>query len=89
MRRLSTLILALMLLLGQATLLAHEYDFAMHKGGDHCSVCLHATPLAGAAAGNATFDIAFISGTTRFGVAEERVSGVAIHIYHARAPPSL
>lgn len=38
-------------LLGQATLLLHDTDFAAHANGNHCDICLQAQSL-----GHATLD---------------------------------
>lgn len=87
MRRTSSLILALLLLLGQATLLAHEYDFAIHKDGASCSICLHATPLTDAAVGAFSFEIPHADNTAEFLPVLLQLTSTTNSFYRARAPP--
>ena len=87
MRRLSSLVLALVLLLGQAALLAHEYDFAAHKDGSSCSICLHATPLTDAAVGSFSLELPSVDGATDFQPIELQQTSTANNRYCARAPP--
>lgn len=88
MRRLSSLVLALALLLGQATLLAHEYDFAIHKDGASCSVCLHASPLTHAAVGGVLFTLPCATNAVVFQPIERQLTSVVDTLYNARAPPA-
>lgn len=87
MWRLSGLVLVLVLLLGQATLLAHEYDFAAHTGAD-CSVCLHATPLSDAAAGLFSVELPLADNTATFHPLTRRPLLIITSFYRARAPPA-
>ena len=88
MRRLSSLVLALLLLLGQATLLAHEYDFAVHKDGSSCSVCLHTTPLTHAAVGTFSLLLPRADSSAEFHPIERPLTLIADNSYRARAPPA-
>ncbi|MDZ4262116.1 MAG: hypothetical protein U1B30_07270 [Pseudomonadota bacterium] len=87
MRRLSSLVLALVLLLGQATLLAHEYDFAIHKDGADCSICLHATPLSNAAVGTLLFYFPPADNSAELHPIESQLTLITNSLYRARAPP--
>lgn len=87
MQRLSSLVLALALLLGQATLLVHEYDFSAHKEGAGCSVCLHGTPLASVAVGTFSFALLRVDKVTLFQPVTWLQASIASDFYSARAPP--
>jgi len=91
MRQTFSLVLALFLLLGQATLLAHEYDFAahkaVHKDGADCSICLHVTPLTDAAVGTFLFALPRIDNAVEVQAVESSLILVTNSVYRARAPP--
>lgn len=83
----SSLLLALALLLGQAALLEHEYDFAAHKSGDACVTCLHATPLGHALAGAIPLALSLPLAHTEFHAPDSQIAAIADLLYRARAPP--
>ncbi len=87
MRRVSSLVLVLLLLLGQATLFAHEYDFSVHKEGASCSVCLHATPLTHAAVGTFSLLLPRADSSVELHLIERPLILIADSLYRARAPP--
>lgn len=87
MRRFSGLLLVIALLLGQIGLLEHEYDFAAHQAGDHCVICLHASPLGHAVAGSSAplFSAQLVQ--TEFSLRDLTFSSITHAAYRARAPP--
>src|SRR3569833_1722223 len=87
MHRLSGLLLVIALLLGRASLLEHEYDFAAHKPGDTCVTCLHASPLGHAVTGVVEFALPFLLSEASYVHVTPPLSTVAHHAYRARAPP--
>ena len=87
MRRYSGLLLAIALLLGQISLLEHEYDFAAHKAGDTCITCLHASPLGHAVTGSAAFLFPLQRAHDEFSLPELPFSTFVHDAYRARAPP--
>ena len=89
MHRLSGLLLVIALLLGQVSLLEHEYDFAAHKPGDTCVTCLHASPLGHAVTGAVEFALPFLLNEANYVHVTPPLSTVAHHAYRARAPPRL
>ena len=87
MIRIYSLLLATAILFGQAALLNHEYDFAAHKSGDTCVICLHATPLSHGMVGALILAIPLPTQSTEFHpLALQATTGV-FSAYHARAPP--
>jgi len=89
MNRWSSLFLALMLLLAQAALLEHQYDFAAHKSGDSCVTCLHATPLSHTMSGTLALDIQIERVPFEFLSVDVVTPRSAAVVYHARAPPAV
>lgn len=87
MRRFSGLLLVIALLLGQIGLLEHEYDFAAHQAGDHCVICLHASPLGHAVAGSSAplFSAQLVQ--AEFSLCDLTFSSITHAAYRARAPP--
>jgi len=88
MKRFSGLFLVMALLLAQSALLEHEYDFAAHKSGDTCSICLHATPLSHAMVGVAMLVVPVMVVRSEFDARETRVATATVIAYRARAPPA-
>jgi hypothetical protein len=88
MKRYSSLFLVIAVLLGQTALLEHEYDFAAHKSGDTCSICLHATPLSHAMVGVAMLAIPVVVVRSEFDARDTRVATATVIAYLARAPPA-
>jgi len=87
MHRVSGLLLVVALLLGQLTLLEHEYDFAAHKAGDTCVTCLHATSLGHALSAAAGMTLPFVVGHAEFSHDGSTLTTFTPHAYRARAPP--
>ena len=87
--RLFGLLLVAAILVGQGALLKHEYNFAAHKAGHTCTICLHATPLSHAMAGSLAIALALPTANTEFHVSAPRIIAIAQLAYHARAPPSI
>ena len=87
MNRFSSLFLAIALLLAQSALLGHEYDFAAHKSGDTCVICLHATPLSHAMVGAVFLAFPLPVQNTAFRPLVLQASTGCISAYLARAPP--
>jgi hypothetical protein len=87
LRLTSSVFMALALLLGQAALLEHEYDFAAHKSGDACVTCLHATPLSHALAGAIPLALSLPLARTEFHAPVSQIAAIADLAYRARAPP--
>jgi hypothetical protein len=76
-------------LFGQGALLKHEYNFAAHKAGHTCVICLHATPLSHALGGSLAVALALPIVKTEFYVPAPQIIAIAQLAYHARAPPSI
>lgn len=89
MRRIYSFALALLLLLGQVSLLAHEYDSAVHTHGGDCSICLHGAPLTHAAVGSFSLELALFSDATDFQPVALALTGADRIPYCARGPPSI
>ncbi len=89
MQNLSGLFLAIILLFAQATLLEHEYDFAVHTSGGNCTFCLHATPLGHAIVGIAFPTLPPSIDHTQFLNLDKQKATIPIVANHARAPPVL
>jgi len=87
MGRFTGLFLVAALLFGQAALLDHEYDFAVHKSGHTCVTCLHATPLSHALSGAIALALQLPLADTEFHVLDLQISSIAVLAYRARAPP--
>ena len=85
--RLSLLMFATALLFAQAALLHHEYDFAAHKSGDTCVICLHATPLSHGMSGTIALALPLPVAESAFQPPTLRVIAIAALTYWARAPP--
>lgn len=88
MYRLPSLFLVMVLLLGQAALLEHEYDFAAHQSGDTCTTCLHATPLSHAMVGAVAPALPLSALHTEFQALARQLFAIVSLAYRARAPPS-
>jgi hypothetical protein len=87
MSRLSSILLVMVILFAQAALLEHEYDFAAHKSGETCVICLHATPLSHGMVGALFMAFPLPIHRTEFHPLDLQIVAVAVRAYRARAPP--
>jgi len=88
MKRYSSALLAVLLLLAQFTLITHQLDINAHKGGELCHICLHATPLDNLAV--ATIDVIPEVGQQHVEPALEHFVLISLQLpaRHARGPPT-
>ncbi len=89
MLRVTGMFLVVALLYGQAALLHHEYDFAAHKAGHTCVICLHATPLSHALSGSIALALSLPIANTEFHFTPPHIITISRLAYRARAPPTI
>lgn len=81
-------VLALVVLLGNFSLLWHQYDLAQHAAGDYCTTCVAAHALDHGIAAQVEFaNVPELPGalpTPHFTVSFSQIS----RVYRARAPPA-
>ena len=86
--RISKFILIALLLLGQASLMAHELDLDAHQSNDACEVCLLHSALDDGQASGTTPPLFAANGSPVFRFFTSALINKAPRHFHARAPPS-